>query len=118
MKIQIYDTTLRDGEQGAGIHYTLEDKLHIIQALDELGVDYIEAGNFDSPNHTRGHQVSRDRELFERIPSLHLQHARLAVFGSTRRPGTEAAADEVLAYIAACAAGTVTIVGKSWLYQV
>ena len=40
--IQIYDTTLRDGAQGEGVSFSLEDKLQITRRLDEIGVDYVE----------------------------------------------------------------------------
>ena len=44
-KIEILDSTLRDGAQGEGISFSVQDKLHICRELDELGVTYIEAGN-------------------------------------------------------------------------
>ncbi len=55
-KIQIYDTTLRDGSQGENISFSLDDKLHIVRKLDGLGVDYIEGG-WPGSNH-------KDLELF------------------------------------------------------
>ncbi|MBQ5491241.1 MAG: citramalate synthase, partial [Treponema sp.] len=76
-KIDILDSTLRDGSQGEGISYSVQDKLHIVQALDELGVTYIEAGNPGSN--------PKDMEFFQRAKELHLTHSKLVAFGSTRR---------------------------------
>ncbi|HWP43511.1 MAG TPA: citramalate synthase, partial [Blastocatellia bacterium] len=75
MKVKIYDTTLRDGAQGEGVSFSVEDKLMIARRLDELGIDYIEGG-------WPGSNV-RDEEFFRRARSLNLRHARLAAFGST-----------------------------------
>ena len=77
-KIQIYDTTLRDGSQGENISFSVEDKLHIVKRLDDLGVDYIEGG-WPGSN-------SKDIAFFERSQELKLKHAKLAAFGSTRHP--------------------------------
>ena len=77
-KIQIYDTTLRDGSQGENISFSLEDKLHIVKKLDELGVDYIEGG---WPGSNR-----KDVAFFHRARELKLKHSRLAAFGSTCHP--------------------------------
>ena len=43
-RIEMYDTTLRDGMQGEGVDFSLRDKLQIAEKLDELGFDYIEGG--------------------------------------------------------------------------
>lgn len=110
MKISIYDTTLRDGSQGAGVSYTEEDKLRIIRALDGLGADYIEAGNPSSN--------IKDAELLERACKMRLKNAKLAAFVSTRRPGTDVYEDEAIVRTASLEAPVVTVVGKSWLYQV
>ena len=76
MKISILDTTLRDGTQGEAVSFTVEDKLMIAQKLDELGIDYIEGG-WPGSN-------PKDKEFFSRARELHLKHARLTAFGSTR----------------------------------
>ena len=85
-RILIYDTTLRDGAQGLGISFTVEDKLKIVKKLDELGVSYIEAGNPGSN--------PKDMEFYERAKRLKLENARLVAFGSTRRANITADEDE------------------------
>lgn len=115
MKIEVYDTTLRDGEQTPGVTYTLRDKLHIIAALDRFGADYIEIGNFNIPasaSHTR------DRELFAMIETVSVTHARLCAFGSTRHANTRVEENRDLTEIAASAVPVITIVGKSAISQV
>ncbi len=77
-KIQIYDTTLRDGSQGENIAFSLEDKLHIVRKLDEMGVDYIEGG-WPGSN-------AKDMAFFERVRELKLKHAKLAGFRQHRPP--------------------------------
>ena len=104
--IEFLDTTLRDGAQGEGIVFSLEDKIKIIRALDGIGVDYIEAGNPASN--------PRDAELF-RYASAHmsLERARLTAFGSTCRPDAEAAGSPELRALAECGARTASIFGKA-----
>ena len=76
-RIQIYDTTLRDGSQGEGVNFSLQDKLLITQKLDDLGVDYIEGGYpLSNP---------KDAEYFQQVRDLPLRNARIAAFGMTRR---------------------------------
>jgi 2-isopropylmalate synthase len=108
--IRTYDTTLRDGEQGEGISFSLEDKLRIVTRLDEFGIDLIEGG-YPASN-------PKDVAFFERVSTLPLSHARIAAFGSTCRKGTPAEADEGLADLLACGAPVVTIVGKCSVDQV
>ena len=105
-KIQIYDTTLRDGSQGEDISFSVEDKLHIAKKLDELGIDYIEGG-WPGSN-------PRDEEFFGAVRKLQLQHARIAAFGSTRRANIAAAADLNLRLLLKAETAVVTIVGKTW----
>ncbi len=109
MKIQVYDTTLRDGAQGFGISFTRNDKLNIISALDELGVDYIEAGNF---------AIDEDMKIFEACDGIKLKNARLVAFGSTCRPGTKAADDPLLRRITETAVEDICVFGKSRLLHV
>ncbi len=105
-RIEIYDTTLRDGSQGEGINFSLDDKIRISKKLDEFGVDYIEGG-WPGSN-------PKDVEFFERMERERLHHARLAAFGSTRRPNTTADEDENLYKLIAAKTPVVTIFGKSW----
>ncbi len=105
-KIQIYDTTLRDGSQGENISFSLEDKLHIVRKLDDLGADYIEGG-WPGSNH-------KDLELFRRTQGLTLKHAKMAAFGSTRHPRYEAEKDPNLKALVEAHTPVVTIFGKSW----
>ena len=74
-KIDILDSTLRDGAQGEGISFSIQDKIHIVEALDELGVKYVEAGNPGSN--------PKDMEFFQQVKKLNLKTARLCAFGST-----------------------------------
>ena len=75
--MEILDTTLRDGAQCEGISFSLSDKMKIVKALDNFGVDLIEAGNpFSNP---------KDAEFFKEAKKLRLLRARLVAFGSTRR---------------------------------
>src|ERR1051325_3914029 len=76
MRIQTFDTTLRDGTQGEAVSFSVDDKLLIAQKLDELGIDYIEGG---WPNSN-----PKDKEFFRRAKELKLKHSRLTAFGSTR----------------------------------
>ncbi len=105
-KIQIYDTTLRDGSQGENISFSLEDKLHIVRKLDELGVDYIEGG-WPGSN-------SKDIELFHHGRELKLKHAKLAAFGSTRHPRHSVAHDPNIQALIEAHTPVVTIFGKTW----
>jgi 2-isopropylmalate synthase len=105
-KILIYDTTLRDGSQGENISFSLEDKLHIVKKLDDLGVDYIEGG-WPGSN-------SKDGAFFHRARELKLKHAKLAAFGSTRHPRHHVAHDRNLQALIEADTPVVTIFGKSW----
>jgi len=109
-RVEIYDTTLRDGSQGEGVNFSLEDKMRIARKLDEFGMDYIEGG-WPGSN-------PKDIEFFERMKREPLKHARLAAFGSTRRPGRKAADDELVRMLVDAQTPVVTIFGKSWDFQV
>jgi 2-isopropylmalate synthase len=74
-RIEVYDTTLRDGSQAEGITYSVEDKIRIARRLDEFGMDFVEGG-WPGSN-------PKDEEFFERMKSVTLKRARLAAFGST-----------------------------------
>jgi 2-isopropylmalate synthase len=102
----VYDTTLRDGAQQEGLNLSVADKLAIARQIDGLGVGFIEGG-WPGSN-------PRDTEFFRRAQEeLHLQHAQLAAFGSTRRPGMRAADDPMIAALRDSGAGVVTLVAKS-----
>ncbi|MEK7354120.1 MAG: citramalate synthase [Chloroflexota bacterium] len=103
--VQLYDTTLRDGAQREGISFSVVDKLNIACKLDELGVDYIEGG-WPGSN-------PRDAEFFVKARGLSLSHAKIAVFGSTRRVGIKAESDNNLVMLLDAGASVATIVGKS-----
>src|SRR5688500_7585391 len=109
-RVEIYDTTLRDGTQGEGFSLSLQDKLLIAQKLDELGVDYIEGG-FPLSN-------PKDAAFFRDVRQLNLRNARVAAFGMTRRRGMRAADDPGLKALRAAQTPVVTIVGKTSPYQV
>ena len=109
-KIVILDSTLRDGSQGEGISYSVQDKIHIVRALDELGVTYIEAGNPGSN--------PKDMEFFEEAKKLELKHSKIVAFGSTRRKDSSCAEDSNLQSLLSAETDTVVIFGKSWDFQV
>ena len=109
-KIIAYDSTLRDGAQAQGVSFTVEDKLKIVQKLDDLGIGYIEAGNPGSN--------PKDLEFFERVASIKLKYAKIIAFGSTRRIGVQANDDKNLQSLLSANTQAVAIFGKSWDYQV
>jgi len=109
-RVQIYDTTLRDGMQGLEISFSLEDKILIAKKLDELGVDYIEGG-FPLAN-------EKEEAFFKELKNYNFKNAKLVAFGSTRKPGHKASEDPHLMALLDSEAPVVTIVGKSWLAHV
>lgn len=108
--VEIYDTTLRDGAQGEGLAYSVEDKIKIARALDEIGVAFIEGG-WPGAN-------PKDVEFFERAKSIHLDNAVFAAFGSTRKANALAADDAVVQGLLAAQTPVVTVFGKSWDFHV
>ncbi len=109
-KIQIYDTTLRDGSQSEGISLSLQDRLRIAEHLDRFGIDYIEGG-FPGSN-------PKDLAFFKEVKKLKLRHAQVVAFGATRRAHAKASNDENLRAILDCGMKTATIFGKSWDFHV
>ena len=87
--VTIFDSTLRDGAQGTGIAFSLEDKLQAVRLLDQVGVQYVEAGNPGSN--------PKDVEFFQRAVRLPLKQAKLVSFGSTRRKNIPVSEDANLA---------------------
>ncbi len=104
--VLIYDTTLRDGCQAEDISFTLQDKLRIAEKLEELGVDYIEGG-YPGSN-------TRDADFFKQVKKLNLRNAKIASFGTTRKPSAKAAQDQSLKVLLSAEAPVVTLVGKTW----
>src|SRR5215217_6635527 len=103
-RIEIYDTTLRDGTQGEGFNLSLQDKLLITQKLDELGVDYVEGG-FPLSN-------PKDAAFFRDVRELKLKHAKVSAFGMTRRRGIEAKDDVGIKALLEAETPVITFVGK------
>ncbi|MCL4245589.1 MAG: citramalate synthase, partial [Candidatus Dadabacteria bacterium] len=109
-QVKIYDVTLRDGTQGESISFSIHDKLRIAQKLDELGVHYIEGG-WPGSN-------ERDEGFFEEAKKLRLRKSAIAAFGSTRRSGKTCEEDGSIQALLQAETPAVTIVGKSWDFQV
>ena len=110
-RVEVYDTTLRDGTQQEGISLTAQDKLRVTRLLDDLGVAYIEGG-WPGAN-------PKDDEFFARArKELDLETATLVAFGSTRRGGRRVDDDEQIAALLEAGTDVVCLVGKSWDYHV
>ena len=105
-QVHLYDTTLRDGMQGSGMSLSAAEKVRVVQALDRLGVHYVEAG-FPSSN-------PKEEELFELLADVELEQALVCAFGMTRRRGMSAEDDPALRSLVGCDAPVVTFVGKTW----
>lgn len=105
MQIQTYDTTLRDGAQGEGVNFSLEDKLLIARRLDDLGFDFIEGGYpLSNP---------KDAEFFQKLAEKPLKNSKACAFGMTRRRGMEPADDPGMQALLESQAPVITIVGKT-----
>ena len=109
MKIEIFDTTLRDGEQGVGVEFSADDKRRVIHALDALGVNYIEAGMITDET---------SAAFFDSLAGMRLENAKLAVFTQTAKVGSAAEDDRLLRLAAAAPVPCAVVFGKAWLYQV
>jgi 2-isopropylmalate synthase len=109
-KVEIYDTTLRDGTQQSGINLSLEEKLLITKKLDDLGVDFIEGG-FAGSN-------PKDEEYFKRVKKLNLQNSKIVSFGQTRKANNDTKNDIFIKALLSADTDFVTIVGKASAYQV
>ncbi len=109
-RVQIYDTTLRDGSQGEDVAFSVADKLRIASRLDDLGVDYIEGG-WPGAN-------PKDTQFFQEALKLKLKHATLVAFGSTRRKGVSPSKDPQIAAQLKAGTKAVAIVGKTWDFHV
>ncbi len=104
-EIKIFDSYLRDGAQARNVSFSIEDKIKILTALDELGVAYVEAGNPGSN--------SKDKEFFERAKQMTLKNTKLAAFGSTRRKDIAVEDDDNVRQLLSAETDTVVIFGKS-----
>jgi len=108
--IRIYDTTLRDGTQGEGVSFSMEDKVRLSSRFDALGIHYIEGG-WPGSN-------PKDLRFFRRMQDVALKHAKLAAFSMTRRPGASAESDPNMRALIEAEAPVATIVGKTWDFHV
>ncbi|HSE92218.1 MAG TPA: citramalate synthase [Methylomirabilota bacterium] len=108
--VTIYDTTLRDGTQGEGVSFSMEDKVRLATRLDAIGVHYIEGG-WPGSN-------PKDLRFFRRMQDVPLKHAKLAAFSMTRRSGGTAESDANMRALIDAGAPVATIVGKSWDFHV
>lgn len=109
-KIEIYDTTLRDGGQSEDIAFSVEDKIRITRQLDELGVHYIEGG-WPGAN-------PRDVEYFAKVRKLDLSKATVVAFGSTHHPKKKPEHDSILKALVEAETSAITIFGKTWDFHV
>jgi|TARA_B100001750_G_C15518472_1_gene609365 2-isopropylmalate synthase len=108
-KIELYDTTLRDGTQQSGVNLSLEEKILITEKLDELGVDFIEGG-FAGSN-------PKDDEYFKRVKKLNLKNSKIISFGQTRKPYTKIEEDIFINALLSANTDYVALVGKASAYQ-
>src|SRR2546428_3611614 len=108
--IRIYDTTLRDGTQGEGGSFSMEDKIRLASRLDAFGIHYIEGG-WPGSN-------PKDLRFFRRMQDVTLKHAKLAAFSMTRRAGGPTESDPNMQAIIESGAPVATIVGKAWDFHV
>ncbi|TWU49638.1 citramalate synthase [Rubripirellula reticaptiva] len=107
--IQIYDTTLRDGSQGEGVSFSLQDKLNIARRLAEIGIDFIEGG----------YPLSNEKDVafFQQIRKDNLGDTKVCAFGMTRRRSMKAADDPGMKALVAAETPCITLVGKTWDYH-
>ena len=106
MRVEFYDTTLRDGAQSEDISFTLTDKLRITEKLDEFGMHYIEGG-WPGSN-------PKDLQYFKEVKKLHLKNAKITAFSSTMKANTNPEDDEIIKALMDAQTKYITIVGKSW----
>ena len=105
MNVKLLDSTLRDGAQARGIAYTVEDKIHVLKTLDDLGIHYVECGNPSSNE--------KDYNFFKKIKDIKLNHAQVVAFGATRKCNTSVKDDVYLKRLIDANTDVVSIVGKS-----
>jgi len=106
VRVEFYDTTLRDGAQSEDIAFSLTDKLRITEKLDEFGMHYIEGG-WPGSN-------PKDLQYFKEVKNLNLKNSKIVAFSSTMKPHAKPDDDEIVKAIFDADTEYVTIVGKSW----
>ncbi len=104
-KVQLYDTTLRDGAQGEGMSLSVKDKLDIAKRLDQFGVHYIEGG---WPSN------KKDKEFFKEVQQVQIEQAKIVAFGSTRRANLKTEEDPHVKALIEAETKVITIFGKTW----
>jgi len=104
--VQLFDTTLRDGAQGEYIHYSLQDKLDIAEALDDFGIDYIEGG-WPGSN-------PKDMAFFKQCAKKKFKNAKITAFGSTRRKNMTPESDATIQALIKAETPVVSLFGKAW----
>ncbi len=109
MKIELFDTTLRDGTQGEGINLSIQDKLLITQKLDNYGIDIIEGG-WPGSN-------PKDEEYFQSVKKLNLQNSKICAFSSTARYPDKIKEDNNLQRLLKAETEVVSIFGKTWQFH-
>jgi len=109
-KIDIFDTTLRDGTQGEKVAFSADDKVRIAKRLDKTGIDYIEGG-WPGSN-------PKDFEFFEKAKNVDFEHAKIVAFGSTQRAGHAPEEDKNLQALISAETPAISIFGKSWILHV
>ncbi|MGD0656050.1 MAG: citramalate synthase [Thermoguttaceae bacterium] len=109
-RIEIYDTTLRDGAQAEGISFSLLDKLELTKRLDDVGFDFIEGG-YPASN-------EKDAQYFQRVRELDLKHLKVCAFGMTRRKDINVESDPGIRALCESQAQVITLVGKTSAFQV
>ncbi len=105
-KIEIYDTTLRDGAQGESVAFTIKDKIRIVEKLDEFGIDFVEGG-WPGSN-------PKDVSFFNKVKNRKFENIKIVAFGSTRRKNFSADTDPFLKKLLESGVEVITIFGKSW----
>ena len=110
LKVSLFDTTLRDGEQSENISFTVEDKVKIAKLLDSFKIDYIEGG-WPGSN-------PKAIDFFDKMQTTPLKHSKLVAFGSTRRANTTPDKDPNLKAILDSKVPVASIFGKSWDFHV
>ena len=108
--IAIYDTTLRDGSQGEGVSFSLQDKLNIAARLAEIGIEFVEGG----------YPLSNEKDVafFEQVRKLDMGNTKVCAFGMTRRRSMKAEDDPGMKALVAARTPCCTLVGKTWDYHV